>query len=119
MKNQILTLVFSTGLLLSSCSNTAENKTSVSTILDTAKSEPVQKTPEEILLTKKDTVKTDELTFLVKNITEPEIDRSKYSVTKPSDDEKYIAVQFWVKNISNKEVTLEENDFVLKDQDDA
>jgi archaellum component FlaG (FlaF/FlaG flagellin family) len=120
MKKQIaITLL--TATILSSCSNNSQTKTE--TVTEEPKvevvQEPVKEVPKDIEITKKDTAKTDELIFLVKNTNEPSIDRSGYSVTKPEDDEKYIAVQFWVKNISENEVTLDQEDFVLVDQDDA
>lgn len=78
----------------------------------------VKPAPKDVEITKKDTAKTDEIIFVVKNINEPEIDR-EISVTKPEDSEKYIAVQFWVKNISDHSVSLNEEDFIISDQEDA
>lgn len=67
----------------------------------------------------KDTTGAGEFIFIVKKVTEPSIDRSGLSVTKPEDDEKYIAVDIWVKNISDHEATIKENEFILTDQDGA
>ena len=98
--------------------------------IDTTSSElnkPKKETPKKTFnvstvakeIAKKDTGKTDKIFFIVKNVTIPPIDRSGYSVTKPENNEKYIAVQVWVKNISKSEITLSQDDFKLFDQDDA
>jgi preprotein translocase subunit Sec63 len=118
----LMTATIAVALILNSCSNNKGNETKEATEVPATEpvaTAPVKQVPKDIEITKKDTAKTEELIFIVKNINEPEIDRSGYSVTKPEDSEKYIAVQFWVKNISDHEVSLGEEDFVLSDQDDA
>ena len=77
------------------------------------------KAPDDAIVSIKDTGKTDKIIFLVKNISEPSIDRSGYSVTKPEDNEKYIAVQVWLKNVSADEIKVFQSDFKLSDQSDA
>jgi hypothetical protein len=119
MKIKNLTMIVVSGLLISSCSdNKPEGKTGTTTTADTAK--VVQKAPDERIISKNDTAKTDSLIFVVKNITEPSIDRNNsQDPSVPKEDEKFIAVQFWLKNISNKVASLNESDVVLKDQNDA
>jgi len=122
MKKVTLAATIVASVILSSCSNNKSNENTtaaVETPVAETKTEPVKEVPKDVEITKKDTAKTDELIFFVKNINEPNIDRSGYSVTKPEDNEKYIAVQVWFKNISDHEVTLSQEDFVLADQEDA
>jgi len=111
-------------VMLYGCSGNSENKTTQTevppqTTPATSTVLKVQKVPNDIILSKKDTGKTDKIMFLVKNIAEPTIDRNGYSVTKPEDNEKYIAVQVWLKNVSNEEIKVFEEDFKLSDQNDA
>lgn len=80
---------------------------------------PIKATPVEIEITKKDTAKAEDFVFVVKNITTPKIDRGGYSVTKPEDNEKYIAIQIWIRNTSDKEISLTRDEFKLFDQNDA
>lgn len=126
MKNlNTLLIVIAAGLMFYSCSsNKKEKEPEVTfTISEEPKTgteaKPVEVAPDEVEIKRNDTAKPKDFIFLVKNISEPEIERSGYSVTKPEDSEKYIAVQIWIKNISNADVSLSREDFKLFDQDDA
>jgi hypothetical protein len=79
---------------------------------------PVEAAPSDIVITKKDTAKAGNFVFMVKNITVP-TDEMENLATKPKDDEKYIAVQIWIKNTSQSDVSLTRDEFKLFDQDDA
>jgi PBP1b-binding outer membrane lipoprotein LpoB len=79
---------------------------------------PAESAPSDIVITKKDTAKAGNFVFMVKNITIP-TEEMENLATKPKDDEKYIAVQIWLKNISQSDVSLTRDEFKLFDQDDA
>jgi Domain of unknown function (DUF4352) len=117
MKTQILTVIIAMTLFTSCSSNANKGAT---TAQDTTKPQPIQKAPDEKTIGKADTLKTDSLILVVKNIAEPGINRGNPNdPSVPKADEKFISVQVWVKNISNKEATLNEDDIMLKDQNDA
>ena len=116
-----LTTIFSIVITaLSSCSSgsqKAENQTDTLAVEPTQPSIPAR--PTDIIISKNDTGKAEAISFMVKNTSEPTIDRSGYSVTKPEDNQKYIAVQVWIKNTSTKDISLGRDDFKLLDQDGA
>jgi len=117
-------LLIAAAIITASCSDNKETKTTPSDTFPPPPASPPStdenvKVPDEVTLSKKDTGKTEKIIFLVKNITEPAIDRSGYSVTKPEDNEKYISVQVWIKNVSNEEIKVFEDEFKLSDQTDA
>ena len=121
-KLKFLTAAIAVGLILNSCSNNKteeKSETTTTEVQPEVKTEPVEAAPVAVEITKKDTAKAKDFIFMVKNITEPNIDRGGYSVTKPEDEEKYIAVQIWIKNTSQSEVKLTRDDFKLFDQEDA
>ena len=70
------------------------------------------------VIAKKDTAKTDKIFFVVKNIDMPRVGMYDF-LGEDKGKKKYIAVQIWVKNISNDEITLSQDDFKLFDQDDV
>ena len=119
MRKLILTATL-VALIFSSCSNNkSSDKTEVADTTTKQKvvTEPVKEAPKDVVITKKDTAKTEKIIFVVKNVMEPTINRNL--VTKPEDNEKYIAVQIWIKNTSQSEVSLTRDDFKLFDQEDA
>ncbi len=124
MKTWFIASTILLGLFLFGCSeNKTEQKDELQSPISEVKSEhepaTVAVASPEIEISKKDTAKASDFIFLVKNISEPNIDRSGYSVTKPEDNEKYITVQIWLKNTSSNEVSLTRDDFKLFDQNDA
>ncbi len=124
---KILLILIVPVLMFNSCSNNKKEKEPEPEVTFTTREEPktvtetkpVEAAPDAVEIKRNDTARTKDFIFVVKNISEPEIDRSGYSVTKPEDSEKYIAVQIWVKNISNVEVSISREDFKLLDQEDA
>jgi hypothetical protein len=113
-------------IIMSGCSGNKDSKTEQEVMPPSsipAASIPVpkvQKAPDDIVLSKKDTGKTDKIIFLVKNISEPIIDKNTPSYAKPEEgNEKFICAQIWVKNTSNTIDTIQQDDFKLFDQKDA
>jgi len=117
----IITAITLSLFLYSCSSNKTESKSDTTATNEGAKTEVKtdsdKSAPAAIEITKKDTAKAKNFIFLVKNITEPTI--HSWSVTKPEDNQKYIAVQIWLKNTSKEDVSLTRDDFKLLDQDDA
>ena len=119
MKKQLIAMA--TAVMLYGCSG---NSTKTEDVKKTAQTEnpppPIQKAPDDIILSRTDTGKTDKIVFLVKNTTEPTIDRRESSYSKPDNEsEKFICAQLWVKNISDKIDTIQQDAFKLFDQNDA
>ncbi|PQJ10517.1 hypothetical protein CJD36_011110 [Flavipsychrobacter stenotrophus] len=122
-----ISILIATAITLSACSG---NKDSNGQDNAPAPPEPMQTSApapatssSDIVISHKDTGKTANVLFLVKNIVEPPLDRSKSfgheNANNPEDNEKYIAVQVWVKNVSNKEETISQDEFKIVDQSDA
>lgn len=110
-------------LLLNSCTNKPSEQANSNNLSTTHQLRPETSTPEtavapaDVTITKADTGKSKSLIFLIKNVTEPTIDRQL--VTAPEEGEKYIAVQVWMRNTSDSDVDIEREAFKLSDQNDA